>query len=115
AGGILGGVSISQEGAMVTDMETINPPQTQNDPALRPGSEQITDEKYREEQRRREEENFKNAEAAIKDAIKENPDLKELEKNLMVDMTPEGLRIQVVDQDGKPMFPSGSAQMYEKT
>src|SRR5690606_196861 len=29
--------------------------------------------------------------------------------------TPEGLRIQVVDRDGQPMFPSGSAQMYEKT
>lgn len=115
AGGMLGGVSISPEGAMVTQVQPINTPQSPTDPALRPGSEEITNERFKEEQRRREEENFKKAEAAIKDAIKDNPDLKELEKNLMVDMTPEGLRIQVVDQDGKPMFPSGSSQMYEKT
>ena len=30
-------------------------------------------------------------------------------------LTPEGLRIQVIDQEGKPMFPSGSAQMFDKT
>ena len=33
----------------------------------------------------------------------------------MMDITPEGLRIQIVDQDGNPMFPSGSAEMYDKT
>ena len=33
----------------------------------------------------------------------------------MIDMTPEGLRIQIVDQDGEPMFSSGSARMFEKT
>ena len=33
----------------------------------------------------------------------------------MIDMTPEGLRIQIVDQDGASMFASGSAEMYEKT
>ena len=47
--------------------------------------------------------------------MKENDELKELEKNLKMDMTPEGLRIQIVDSDGKPMFPSGSAEMYERT
>jgi chemotaxis protein MotB len=30
-------------------------------------------------------------------------------------MTPEGLRIQIVDRDGESMFPTGSAQPYEKT
>ena len=30
-------------------------------------------------------------------------------------MTPEGLRIQVIDKDGNPMFASGSSRMFEKT
>lgn len=114
AGGMLGGLTISQEGAMVTDTQTIAAP-NQNTPALRESTEKISDEKFREEQSRREEENFKKAEAAINEAMDENKDLKELKKNLMIDMTPEGLRIQIVDQDGNPMFPSGSAQMFEKT
>jgi chemotaxis protein MotB len=30
-------------------------------------------------------------------------------------MTPEGLRIQIVDSEGKPMFASGSAEMFDYT
>lgn len=114
AGGMLGGLSISQEGAMVTNQQEMPQPQD-NNPTLRAGQDKITEEALKEELRKREEENFKKAENAIKDAIKENAELKELEKNLMMDMTPEGLRIQIVDSDGKPMFPSGSAEMFERT
>lgn len=115
AGGILGGLNISKDGAMVTDTKPVIEQQTAADPALREKQDPLTDEKFREENRRREEENFKKAEAEIQKAMSESPDLKELQKNLMVDMTPEGLRIQIVDQEGEPMFPSGSAQMYPKT
>ena len=45
----------------------------------------------------------------IKQAIQANPELKDLSQNLMIDLTPEGLRIQLVDQDKKSMFPSGKA------
>ena len=51
----------------------------------------------------------------IRQAIEEVSELKELAKNLVIDHTPEGLRIQVVDQEGKPMFPIGSANMFERT
>src|SRR5690606_32731234 len=34
---------------------------------------------------------------------------------LLVDRTPEGLRIQVVDREGKPMFAAGSATMLPET
>lgn len=114
AGGMLGGLSISQEGAMVTTQQEMPQPQ-ENSPTMRAGQDKISEEALKEELRKREEENFKKAENAIKDAIKENPELKELEKNLVMDMTPEGLRIQIVDSEGKPMFPSGSSEMYERT
>lgn len=114
AGGMLGGLSISQEGAMVTQRQAMPQPED-NSPSLREGQDKISEEALKEEIRKREETNFKKAENAIKDAIKDNPELKELEKNLMMDMTPEGLRIQIVDSEGKPMFPSGSSEMYERT
>jgi chemotaxis protein MotB len=38
------------------------------------------------------------------------PELAELSKNIIIDQTPEGLRIQLVDQEGRSMFNEGSAQ-----
>jgi chemotaxis protein MotB len=62
-----------------------------------------------------EDKNFKEAEASIKQAIQSSPDLQAVAQNLMVDETPEGLRIQIVDQDGSSMFASGGSEMFEKT
>ncbi len=45
--------------------------------------------------------------------MKEVPELRALANNLMIDETPEGLRIQIVDQDKTPMFPLGSAEMLD--
>ena len=112
ANGMLGGLSISKDGAMATSVQEMAPRQEES-PSMQ--NKNITDAEYEAEVKKREEENFKKAEAAIQEAMKENPELQELEKNLKMDMTPEGLRIQIVDSDGKPMFPSGSAQMYERT
>jgi chemotaxis protein MotB len=72
-------------------------------------------EKAKQQLRKEEQARFKEAEKKIKEAIEANPELKALAKNLLVDMTPEGLRIQIVDSEGKPMFDSGSAQMYDYT
>jgi chemotaxis protein MotB len=38
-----------------------------------------------------------------------------MSKNVIIDQTPEGLRIQLVDEDGRSMFPSGHAEPYERT
>lgn len=116
AGGMLGGLTVSPDGAMVSTTQPVATPQP-NNPQLRAGGDpsEIAEEKLREEIQKRENEDFKKVEAQIQEAIKESPELQELSKNIMMDITPEGLRIQIVDQDGEPMFPSGSAEMYEKT
>jgi len=41
--------------------------------------------------------------------MQDMPELAELSKQIIVDQTPEGLRIQLVDQDGRSMFNEGSA------
>jgi chemotaxis protein MotB len=41
-----------------------------------------------------------------------DPKLRGLADNLAIDRTAEGLRIQIVDQDERSMFPRGSADMY---
>jgi chemotaxis protein MotB len=42
------------------------------------------------------------------------PELTELSKQLMIDQTPEGLRIQLIDQDGRSMFKENSAQPNDR-
>jgi chemotaxis protein MotB len=61
----------------------------------------------------REEKRFEAAEKALRAAMQDVPDLAKLADNLVIDRTPEGLRIQIVDQDRQPMFPLGSAEMLE--
>jgi chemotaxis protein MotB len=65
--------------------------------------------------REKEDARFDQVEKALRDAVEKSPELRELQKHLLVDRTPEGLRIQIVDQDGQPMFPSGSAKMFDRT
>ncbi len=59
--------------------------------------------------REREEREFQQAEQDLRQAIQDLPDLRALAPNLIIDRTPEGLRIQLVDQERSTMFPLGSA------
>jgi chemotaxis protein MotB len=62
-----------------------------------------------------EQERFEQAEAELREALESVPDLSDFAKNLVVDQTPEGLRIQIIDEEGRSMFPSGSADMLGHT
>ncbi|MGQ0528178.1 MAG: flagellar motor protein MotB [Alphaproteobacteria bacterium] len=122
AGGVMGGLSMSTQGSMATNIQDpATPPRPSRPPAgdttkmKKLPDSKPTVEKAKEVMRREEEKKFKDTEAQIKKAIQEDPELAALAKNLIVDMTPEGLRIQIIDQEGKPMFASGSADMYETT
>ena len=53
---------------------------------------------------------FAHAAEAIHQSIKDNPDIAALSQQVIMDQTPEGLRIQLVDQDGRPMFQQGTAE-----
>ena len=45
----------------------------------------------------------------IADAISQNPRLADLRSQIRLDLTPDGLRIQLVDEQHRPMFDSGGA------
>ncbi len=63
---------------------------------------------------RRERATFEHAADQIRDAVRSDPALADLARQLAIDITPEGLRIQIVDEDRRPMFPSGSAAPNER-
>jgi chemotaxis protein MotB len=114
AGGVMGGLTVSEVGARATDVQPI----VHNDQTAQPDAkvdpEQLSKEQLQAELQKREDSEFEKVKEQIEQAIQDS-DLKDLAKNLIVDMTPEGLRIQIVDRDGESMFPSGSAMPYEKT
>ncbi|WP_374334666.1 flagellar motor protein MotB [Leeia sp.] len=51
----------------------------------------------------------------VQAAIEQNPELAKFKDQLLIDMTPEGLRIQLVDEQNRPMFDSGSAKLQPYT
>ncbi len=47
----------------------------------------------------------------LRDAMEINPKLKAFKDQLLIDITPEGLRIQIVDAQNRPMFDLGGSQL----
>lgn len=51
----------------------------------------------------------------LEKAIDSNPMLKQYKSQILLDITTEGLRVQIVDDQNRPMFASGSARMQVYT
>jgi chemotaxis protein MotB len=110
---------VAKKGVFEVD---VSPPAASADPNMQEPSNQnpefenpANNNDASELQRRYEEEQFREAERELRSAIQEIPHLKTLAKSLLIDNTPEGLRVQIVDQDGLPMFPRGGADMHLHT
>ena len=128
SGGILGGKTLVSEGSRISENGvpsvaiSLTPPSKSTDEDVfndfdeeQTNSGESEAEEMAKAMVEQEEKAFEEAQEALKKAIEEVPALAELGKHLMVDMTPEGLRIQLVDREQESMFPSGSAAMHEFT
>ena len=58
---------------------------------------------------------FHSAATSIRQAWQSMPEITEIADNLIVEETEDGLDIQIIDQEGRPMFPEGSKYPYEVT
>ena len=61
------------------------------------------------EQRRLEMERLKGLRDKVEDILANNPKLAGMRSQIRLDMIRDGLRIQIIDENGRPMFDSGSA------
>jgi chemotaxis protein MotB len=124
SGGILAGTALGVEGAKQNGSQSIiqdMAPDAKNpdDGKAKDGSkaqadETATTEALREALQKREEAAFASAAQSLRQALQDMPELAELSKNIIIDQTPEGLRIQLVDQEGRSMFNEGSAQPNDR-
>jgi len=122
SGGILAGTALGTEGgkqngsqSLIQDMapESKNP----DDGKSREGAKSDIDvaaDALREAQQKQEAASFASAAQSLRQALQDMPELAELSKNIIIDQTPEGLRIQLVDQEGRSMFNTGSAQPNDR-
>ncbi|RZJ47359.1 MAG: chemotaxis protein MotB [Brevundimonas sp.] len=117
SGGILGGTALGDDGAKSSgSMSVITQlsPESPVDPAEQAGQSSdlagASEAQLREEIARREAADFASAAESLRQAMQSMPELAELSKQLIIDQTPEGLRIQLVDQEGRSMFEQNSSR-----
>ena len=119
AGGLLAGEAMAESGARQRNAIPEETRQAPGDPSVEipagdPSESSPSASALAEAQSRREDAEFMRAEMAIRQAMADMPDIAELSRNLIMDVTPEGLRIQIIDQEGRSMFDAGSTQPNER-
>jgi chemotaxis protein MotB len=123
SGGVMGGTALNESGAQMagSTADAISVPK----PGLKDASVANEDadagakfDAVRASQidvKSQQDQLFHSAAASIRQAWQAMPEIAELSDNLLIEETEEGLNIQIVDQQGEPMFPEGSKYPYEKT
>ena len=115
SGGILGGTALGDDGPKSSGSQSVlqqlapeAPATDQTGPSANLSS--ASDAALQAEMQKREAAEFASAAESLRQAMQSMPELAELSKQLIVDQTPEGLRIQLVDQEGRSMFDNNSAR-----
>ena len=121
SGGILAGTALGDDGAKSAGSASVIPmaPESSKN-GSEPGSnakssvDQATEQALKQALAKREEQAFQSAAESLRQAMQNMPELAELSKQILVDQTPEGLRIQLVDQEGRSMFDQGSTRPNDR-
>jgi chemotaxis protein MotB len=125
SGGILAGTALGDQGVKSDGTMTVvqqlapEPPKNAEDAGKseRTGDAGGTDtaaDALAKAAAKREADEFQSAAESLRQAMQDMPELAELSKQVLVDQTPEGLRIQLVDQEGRSMFDAGSSKPNQR-
>ncbi len=74
-----------------------------------------TNEEFKRLQQAKEMATLQQLKANIEQAVDANEKLKKFKSQILLDLTSEGLRVQIVDEKNRPMFQSGRAQLEPYT
>src|SRR5215212_966392 len=123
AGGILSGSALGNDGSKSAGASDVieelapsskNPNNGDSREAAKSDIDQASEQALRDALRKKEEAAFASAAQSLRQALQDMPELAELSKNIIIDQTPEGLRIQLVDQEGRSMFNQGQVQPNDR-
>ncbi|QDX81386.1 flagellar motor protein MotB [Denitratisoma sp. DHT3] len=82
---------------------------------LDPSSRLANPEKLRAEFERMEQQRLESLKVDLENLIESTPALKQFKNQMLLDLTSEGLRIQIVDEKNRPMFDSASSELKPYT
>jgi chemotaxis protein MotB len=57
---------------------------------------------------------FSTAAATLRQALQDMPEIAEISQNVLIEEKKEAVQIQIMDQDGRSMFPEGSKEPYDR-
>lgn len=63
----------------------------------------------------KEDRKFSLASASLRQALQQMPEIAEASKHILVEESKDGLNIEIVDQDGRSMFPDAAKEPFERT
>lgn len=112
SGGILGGISLNTDGAQASAVSVSIPDQQVVKHEKDDSSEADKEKSLEEMMAQREQDSFESMAEELKASIQENPELAALSDQVLIDITEEGMRIQLVDKDNRAMFKPGTAELY---
>ena len=127
AGGVMGGMAFSEDGAKIaadSNKDALTAPESSEaGPQMeaRGGVAEIGGSSYDAIRastvtlRSRYNQDYHAAAASIRQAWQALPDITKIADNLLVRETENGLDIEIIDQEGRPMFPEGSKYPFEYT
>ncbi|MBV8525149.1 MAG: OmpA family protein [Acetobacteraceae bacterium] len=78
-------------------------------PASAPSTPDAKQEHEVRDQEANERKRLESAAAQLRDAVRNDPALADSAQQLAIDITPQGLRVQILDQERRPMFAFGSS------
>ena len=104
------------EDARASRVDSVAPPRPDStEEASAPPAPPLTGEAARRlEAARAEQERFENMADALRQTFLADPALADLARQVLVEITPEGLRVQLLEADGQPMFATGGAAPTER-
>ncbi len=108
AGGILNGTSLGQDGSKSAGTESIIEQTAPSAPNTEDTGSAGAQTAQKDADNTKDDTAFQSAAESLKQALQQMPELAELSKQILVDQTPEGLRIQLIDQEGRSMFKENS-------
>jgi len=112
-GGLLGGTSASEDGhdgSGQLSVKTVLRTPKEEVKSKAEGPQQSEANGASTEDSEKDNKEMEQAAARLRQAMQALPDLAELSRHILIDNTPNGVRIQLVDQDGRSMFEPGSAE-----
>ena len=122
SGGILGGTSLGDDGAkadgklsvvqqMAPEAQDVTKEAQSSETA---NLESASEQALRDALAKKEQDSFASAAQSLRQSLQDMPELAELSKQILIDQTPEGLRIQLVDQEGRSMFKENSREPNDR-